>query len=65
LNGCVSYSPEFARFDFPAQFGVFAGPAGLEYATELDNCDIVGGYEYYTATGFLNALERDIIDKDL
>ena len=36
-----------------------------EYATELDNCDIVGGYEFYTATGFLNALERDIIDKDL
>jgi hypothetical protein len=25
----------------------------------------VGGYEFYTATGFLNALERDIIDKDL
>ena len=39
--------------------------ASQEYATELDNCDIVDGYEFYTATGFLNALERDIIDKDL
>ena len=36
-----------------------------EYAVELDNCDIVDGYEFYTATGFINALDRDIIDKDL
>ncbi len=35
-----------------------------EYAVELDNCDIIDGYEFYTATGFLNALERDVIDID-
>ncbi len=31
---------------------------------ELDNGDIIDGYELYNATGFLNALERDCIDKD-
>ncbi len=34
------------------------------YDIELDNGDIVDGYELYTATGFLNALERNVIDKD-
>ncbi len=36
----------------------------MSYADELDNGDIIDGYEFYTATGFLNALERDVIDKD-
>ncbi len=31
---------------------------------ELDNGDIVDGYEIYAATAFLNALERDVIDID-
>lgn len=31
---------------------------------ELDNGDIVGGHELYSARAFLNALERDCIDKD-
>jgi hypothetical protein len=31
---------------------------------ELDNGDIVGGYEIYSARAFLNALERDCIDID-
>lgn len=31
---------------------------------ELDNADIIDGYEIYNATGFLNALERDCIDRD-
>lgn len=33
-------------------------------ALELDNGDIVDGYEVYSATPFLNALERDVIDID-
>lgn len=32
--------------------------------SEIDNADIIGGYEIYTATAFLNALERDCIDID-
>lgn len=31
---------------------------------ELDNGDIVGEFEIYSARAFLNALERDCIDKD-
>ncbi len=44
---------------------MFMKTQAKEFAVELDNCDIVDGYEFYTATGFLNALERDVIDKDL
>ncbi len=36
---------------------------GQGMVEELDNGDIIGGFEIYTATGFLNALERDVIDK--
>ena len=32
--------------------------------SEVENADIIGGYEIYTATAFLNALERDCIDID-
>ena len=35
-----------------------------EPTVELDNGDIIGGYEIYTARAFLNALERDVIDID-
>lgn len=31
---------------------------------ELDNGDIIDGYEIYAGKAFLNALERDCIDKD-
>ncbi len=33
-------------------------------SVELDNGDIVGDFEIYSATAFLNALERDCIDID-
>ncbi len=38
-------------------------PGGNKPA-ELDNGDIVDGYEIYAATAFMNALERDVIDID-
>ncbi len=38
--------------------------SGQENSIELDNGDIIDGYEIYSATAFLNALERDVIDKD-
>lgn len=37
---------------------------GSSDSHELDNGDIVGGYEIYSARAFLNALERDCIDID-
>lgn len=37
---------------------------GSSDSHELDNGDIVGGYEIYSARAFLNALERDCIDVD-
>ncbi len=45
---------------------IFAANVSNRYSdsVELDNGDIVGGYELYSATAFLNALERDCIDKD-
>ena len=38
--------------------------AGGNKPTELDNGDIIDGYEIYAATAFMNALERDVIDID-
>ncbi len=39
-------------------------PGKSTQSDELDNGDIVGQFELYTASAFLNALERDCIDKD-
>ncbi len=61
--------------DLMDEDSVLAGKAGNRlFATgvsnrtpdsvELDNADIVGGFEIYSASAFLNALERDCIDID-
>jgi hypothetical protein len=39
-------------------------PGKSTQSYELDNGDIVGKFEIYTASAFINALERDCIDKD-
>ena len=31
--------------------------------TTLDNGDVIGGYKIFTGSGFLNALERNCIDR--
>ncbi len=68
-----SYDKEFS-FDYeadgkkiliinPTPIDIFTshGPR----VTPIDNGDEVGKYEIYTATAFLNALEKDVIDKDV
>ncbi len=42
----------------------FVYTAFMDKVIEVENADIIGGYEIYTATAFLNALERDCIDID-
>ncbi len=45
----------------PVPFALFAGTA--EHARPIDNGDAVGNYKIFAGTAFLNALERDCVDK--
>ena len=45
----------------PVPKHIYISNKGRRY--ELDNGDTVGNYKLFTASGFLNALERDVLDR--
>ncbi len=66
-----SYNTTF-KFDFDAdgQKLIIINPVPNDImnaydgsVTTLDNGDVIGGYKIFTASGFLNALERNCIDR--
>jgi len=55
---------ESGMFAVHARTRAYVKNAAASDSYELDNGDIVGDLEIYSAKSFLNALERDCIDKD-